>query len=203
MAGKEPRDPREALRAYALALRERRTRDAYALLSNEAQSRLSPADFSRMVTENAREIDDIAAALLQPAETRRITATLTSPDGHELSLVYEGEAWHVDGSALDLYSQDSPRAALESFVRAFRNERYDVLLRFVPDAKREGLSAERLERAFEGEQRDPIERLTQALEASLSTLRIEVIGERATATLGAGGTIELIHERGVWKIEDF
>jgi hypothetical protein len=195
--------PREALRSYALALREGRTKDAYALLSAEARGRLSLPEFQRMVSENGREIEDISASLLAPAEVPRVTATLTSPDGDTLLLVYEGDAWRVDASALDLYSQESPEAALASFVRAFNNKRYDVLLRFVPESKREGLSAEQLKQAWEGEQRQQVEQLTQALEASLPNVRVEVLGTRATVAYGAGGTVELVHELGAWRIEDF
>jgi hypothetical protein len=202
-AGSGALGPREALRAYALALRENRNADAYALLSRDARSRLSPAEFQRMVSENAREIEDISASLLQPAEVPQVTATLTSADGETLLLVYEGDGWRVDGSALDLYRQDSPRAALASFVRAFDNQRYDVLMRFVPEAKREGLSVEKLKQAWEGEQREQVERLTQALKASLPNVRVELIGTRATVAYGAGGTVELVQEQGAWKIEDF
>jgi hypothetical protein len=48
-----------------------------------------------------------------------------------------------------------------------------------------------------------MERLTQALQASLPGVRVERIGTRATVEYGAGATVELIFERGVWKIEDF
>jgi hypothetical protein len=202
-AGGADAGPRDALRSYALALREGRTRDAYVLLSTEAKSRLSLAEFQRMVAENGREIEDIAAGLLAPAEVPKVTATLTSPDGETLLLVYEGDAWRVDGSAIDLYSQETPEATLASFVRAFDNQRYDVLLRFIPESKREGLGAEQLKRAWEGEQRQQIEQLTQAIEASLPNLRVEVLGTRATVAYGAGGTVELVHELGAWKIEDF
>jgi hypothetical protein len=202
-AGGAGAGPREALRAYALALREGRTAEAYALLSAEARGRLSLPEFQRMVTENGREIEDLSASLLAPAEVPRVTATLTSPDGETLLLVYEGNAWRVDGSALDLYSQESPELALASFVRAFNNKRYDVLLRFVPEAKREGLDAAQLQKAWEGEQRQQVEQLTQALEASLPNVRVEVLGTRATVAYGAGGTVELVHELGAWRIEDF
>jgi hypothetical protein len=195
--------PREAVRSYALALREGRTQDAYSLLSSEARSRLSLPEFQRMVAENGREIEDISAGLLAPAQVPRVTATLTSPDGERLLLVYEGDGWHVDGSALDLYSQETPEATVASFVRAFNNKRYDVLLRFVPESKREGLSADQLKQAWEGEQRQQLEQLTQALRASLPNLRVEVLGTRATVAYGAGGTVELVHELGAWRIEDF
>jgi hypothetical protein len=202
-AGREPRGPREALEEYALALREKRTADAYALLSREARAHLSYPDFSRMLAENAREVDDIAAGLLQPSEAPRLTATLTSPDGETLVLVYEGDRWRIDASALDLYGQDTPLTTLKSFVRAFENRRYDVLMSFVPDAKREGLTSEALRQAWEGEQKEQLEHLTQALKAALPNVRVETVGARATVTYGAGGTVELVHERGVWRIEDF
>ena len=195
--------PNEVLRQYALALRERRIEDAYALLSREAQARVSLAAFRRMAQENPKEISEISAEMLRPAESPRITATLTSPDGESLLLVYEGERWKVDASALDFYRQDSPLSTLSSFLRAFEHKRYDILLRFVPDAQREGLSAEALQAAWEGEQRSHMERLTQALRASLDTAQVELLGDRATVGYGAGGTVELVNEHGAWKIEDF
>lgn len=202
-AGNASAGPRDAVREYALALREGRPADAYALLSAEARGRVSEREFERMVAENGREIEDISAGLLAPAEVPRVTATLTSPEGERLLLVYEDGGWRVDGSALDLYAQDTPEAALASFVRAFNNKRYDVLLRFVPDAKRDGMTEEQLRRAWDGEQRPQVEQLTQALGASLPSLRVEVLGTRATAAYGTGGTVELVHERGAWRIEDF
>lgn len=202
-AGSASAGPREALRAYALALRERRVSDAYALLGRDARARVSFPEFSRMVAENGREIEDISASLLEPSEPPRITATLSSADGDQLLLVYEGDTWRVDGSAFDLYGQATPRAALESFVRAFDNKRYDVLLRFVPEAKRQGLNEEQLKKAWEGDQRQQVERVTQALEASLPNLRIEVLGTRATVAYGPGGSVQLVQEQGAWRIEDF
>jgi hypothetical protein len=202
-AGGAASGPREAVRSYALALREGRTADAYALLSAEARGRVSQRDFERMVEENSREMEDISAGLLAPAEVPRVTATLTSPEGERLLLVYEDDGWRVDGSALDLYARDTPEATLASFVRAFNNKRYDVLMRFVPEAKRAGLTEEQLRRAWEGEQRPQVEQLTQALAASMPNLQVEVLGTRATATYGTGGTVELVHEQGGWRIEDF
>lgn len=202
-AGGAGAGPREAVRSYAMALREGRTEDAYGMLSAEAKARMSFPEFQRMVAENGREIEDISAGLLAPAEVPEVTATLTSPDGERLLLVYENDGWRVDGSALDLYSQATPEATIASFVRAFDNERYDVLLRFVPEAKRQGLTQEELERAWKGEQRQQMEQLTQALSASLPNLRVELLGTRATVAYGAGGTVELVHELGAWRIEDF
>jgi hypothetical protein len=159
--------------------------------------------FARMVKENPEEVHAIASSLVRPSGTPSVTATVTSPDGHTLLLRYEDGKWRVDRSAVDLYGQDTPEAALASFVLAFEHKRYDVLLRFVPDAKKEGLDTARLKAAFEGEQRDEVERLTQSIRAALPTAQIENLGDRATMSYGTGGTVELVREHGIWKVEEF
>ena len=85
-----------------------------------------------------------------------------------------------------------------------------------PDAERDGratatgiafargrdfLDQARLEKAWRGEQKGEMDRLTQALAAALPTARFEHLGDRATMAYGAGGTVELIREDGVWKVE--
>src|SRR5262249_6813917 len=158
--------------------------------------------FQRMIRENPEEVREIARSLRRPTSSPpRVTATVTAPSGESVLLVYQNGAWRVDGSAVDLYSQATPDAAVRAFVRAFGNKRYDVLLRFVPDAQRQGMTEAQLRTAWEGEQRDELVRLTEALRAALPTARFEIIGERATMAYGAGGTVELVREQGNWKIE--
>lgn len=198
-----PRDPRAALRDYAEALRDGHVRDAYALLSDEAKKSIPFEAFERMVKEDPEQVKDIAAALDRPSGPPLVTATVTAPNGQSLLLVYEDGRWRVDASAVDLYSQATPRAAVIAFIRAYKNKRFDVLMRFVPDDKAAGLSAAKLKKAWEGDQRQEMDRLTQALQAALPTARFERIGERATMAYGAGGTVELLREHGVWKIEEF
>ena len=195
--------PRETLDAYSRALNQGRVQDAYVLLSDEAKKSIPFEAFQRMVRENPEEVRDIARALARPSGPPLVTATVTAPIGQSLLLVYENGNWRVDGSAIDLYSQATPEAAVRAFIRAYDNKRYDVLMRFVPDAKTEGLDAAKLKKAWEGEQREEMDRLTQALEAALPTARFERIGERATMAYGAGGTVELLREHGEWKIEEF
>ncbi len=195
--------PREVLSDYAAALDEGRVSDAYALLSDEAKKSLPYDAFQRMVQENADEVRQVSKSLLRPSGPPRVTATVVAPSGESLLLVYEDGAWRVDGSAIDLYGQGSPKAALSSFVRAFENQRWDVLMRFVPESEREGLDAKKLETFWTGDQKEELQRLTQALKAALPTARLEVIGDRATLAYGAGGTIELLLEGGRWKIQEF
>lgn len=202
-ASREPATPHDALLAYAHALEQGRTRDAYALLSDSAQKSMPFEMFERMVKENPEDVRAVTTALLRPSGRAQVTATVTAPDGQTLLLRLEGGHWRVDRTAIDLYAQDTPEAALSTFVRAFENKRYDVLLRFVPDSKREGLDRDKLRIAFEGEQREEVQRITQAIKAALPTAAIERLDDRATMSYGAGGTVELLREHGVWKIEEF
>jgi len=202
-AEKPVQSPKQVLDAYAQALRAGQTREAYDLLSDQAKNNISFEAFERMVRENPGEINDIAQALQRPSGEPLVTATVTTPGGDNLLLIYEEGAWRVDGSAIDLYSQSSPKAAIFAFIRAFENKRYDVLMRFVPDAKREGLDAPKLKAAWEGEQQLEMERLVGALKAAMPTAKVEVLGDRATMAYGAGGTVELLREHSLWKVEEF
>lgn len=131
--------PSDALRAYAQALQEGRIEAAYRLLSDEAKRSMSLEAFRRAVKENPEDVLEIARAIARPASDPVVTATVTMPNGEELLLVYEGGRWRLDAAAVDLYGQATPRQALVGFLRAFERKRYDVILRYVPDAEKEGL----------------------------------------------------------------
>ena len=132
--------PSDTLRSYAQALEQGRVDDAYRLLSDEAKRSLSLEAFRRAVKENPGDIAEISQALSRPASDPVVTATVTVPNGDELVLVFEGGRWRIDASAVDLYGQATPRQAIMGFLRAFERKRYDVILRYVPDAEREGLA---------------------------------------------------------------
>jgi hypothetical protein len=131
--------PSDTLRAYAAALEQGRVDDAYRLLSDEAKRTLSLEAFRRAVKENPQDVTEIARALARPASDPVVTATVTMPSGDELVLLFEGGRWRIDASAVDLYGQATPRQAIVGFLRAFERKRYDVILRYVPDAEREGI----------------------------------------------------------------
>jgi hypothetical protein len=202
-AGGSTGGPEQALHKYAAALRAGDSRAAYELLSEDAKKTLPYDAFERMVRENPGEVREIAEALSRPGEPLKITAVVAAADGETLHLVYEKGSWKADVSAIDLYNQATPLLALRAFVRAFEAKRYDVLMRFVPSAKAEGLSAAKLKKAWEGEQRLEMQRLVQALRAAEATAQAEILGNRATVSYGAAGTVQLVEEDGVWKIEEF
>jgi hypothetical protein len=191
--------------AYAAALKARDAEAAYALLSAEAKRSLPFEAFKRMLDENPQEVQQIAVALSREAEPQEITATITASDGETMKLVYEDGGWRADASAVDLYSQATPRQALQAFIRAFEARRYDVLMRFVPEAELSGLSQEKLKTAWEGDQKMEMGALVAALKSGLPTARVEILASRATVAYGPDGaaSVLLLEEHGLWKIEEF
>lgn len=195
-------DPHSVLRAYSRALDEGRSEDAYRMLSEEARRGISLEAFRRMVKDNPEEVREIARALARPTATPVVTATVTSGNGQELQLVLENGKWKVEATAIDLYAQDTPRHAIQGFVRAVERKRYDVVLKYVPDTHREGLDAAKLKGAWEGHDKEEIEQVVASLKQALPSAQIEETGDRATMAYSQG-TMQLVRERGLWKIEDF
>jgi hypothetical protein len=195
-------DPQSALRTYARALQDGRADDAYRMLSDEARRGISLEAFRRMVKDSPEEVREIGRSLERPTAAPVVTATVTSPSGQELHLVLENGKWKVDASAVDLYAQDTPRHAIAGFVRALERRRYDIVMRYVPEAHKEGLDATKLKSAWEGTEKEEMEQVLAALKQALPTATIEEAGERATMPYGAG-TMQLVREHGLWKIEDF
>lgn len=201
-AAQQGRDPQSVLHAYARALEDGHADEAYRLLSDEARRGISLEAFRRMVQDDPEGVREIGRSLERPTAPPVVTATVTSPAGQELHLVLEGGGWRVDASTIDLYAQDSPRHTIQGFVRAVERKRYDIVMRYVPDAHREGLDPSKLQAAWEGHEKDEIEQVVTALKQALPTATIEETGERATMSYGAG-TMQLLREHGVWKIENF
>jgi hypothetical protein len=203
-AGQHPggEDPQSVLHAYARFLQDGRADEAYRLLSDEARRGISLEAFRRLVKDDPEGVREIGRALERPTAAPVVTATVTSPGGQELHLVLEGGGWRVDASTIDLYAQDTPRHAVQGFIRAVERKRYDIVMRYVPDTHREGLDSSKLQTAWEGHEKEEIEQVVAALKQALPTATIEETGERATMPYGAG-TMQLVREHGLWKIENF
>ena len=197
-----PADPSSVLHAYARALEEGRADDAYRLLSDDARRGLSLESFRRAVKDDPESMAEIGRSLERPTTPALVTATVTSPSGQELHLVLDGGKWKVDLETIDLYAQDTPRRAIAGFVRALERKRYDVVVRYVPEAHLAGLDAGKLKAAWEGAEKGEIAQLVVALKQALPGAPIEETGDRATMPYGSGA-IQLVREHGLWKIEDF
>src|SRR5260221_7716087 len=180
-------NPRSVLDAYAAALQDGRADDAYRMLSEDARRGITLEAFRTLVKQNKAEALDLGKSLSRPTDDPYVTATVPLSSGDTITLVLEDGRWRIDASALDFYSQATPRQAVVGFIRAFSRKRWDVLLKYVPDAHKEGLTEDRLKAAWgEGKPEGKrVEEVVEAVRQSLPTATIEETGDRATRALGS------------------
>lgn len=193
--------PESALDAFARALREGRTREAYGLMSQGYRRRVSREDFEQRIERDRAEVRQTAATLSERRGPAEQEAVVEYGQGETLRLVRERGEWRVATDVVDFYSQRTPRVALRSFVRAMERRRYDVVLRLVPQRDREGTTVEGMARAWEGDGREEVERLLANLRQALDN-PIEEVGDRATMSYGERFRVQFVREDGVWLIDD-
>lgn len=193
--------PESSVRAFAQALDEGRYEAAYQQLGSAYRMRVPFGEFERHLREHPSEVRTLVGMMAHVDDTEEVRASVPFPDGDTLELIREDGRWRIVGNAVDFYDQSTPRAALRSFVRAMERRRYDVVLRFVPEADREGMTEEHMAQAWEGDAREEIDRLLANLRANLDR-PIEIVGDRATMSYGDSFTVQFVREADVWKIED-
>ncbi len=193
--------PEGTLGAFAADVRAGRYGRAYDRLDATYRSRVSRDEFVRRLESSPDEVEALLSALERPADETEVHAVVRTEDGDRLELTLEGGEWRFSRNPLDYYDQSTPERALRAFIRAVERRRFDILLRFVPNADREGLDEGALERAFDSETtRDRMRRLMAILRNHLD-VPIEIHGDRATVQL-AEGEVQMVLEDGTWRIED-
>ena len=188
-------------RAFSDAVRRERYAQAYELMSEDYRRRVRFDQFRRMLEDYPEEARDIADTLADAQGPSVVTAVVPIGRGEELTLTQERGGWRLTGNIADFYDQTTPRAALRSFVRAMERRRYEVVLRFVPKADREGMTVGRMKQVFEEESKAETERLLAALRENLKR-PIEVVGDHATMPYGDRYSVQFVREDGLWRIED-
>jgi hypothetical protein len=99
------------------------------------------------------------------------------------------------------FSQATPRDAIDTFIAAFRAERWDVIMRLPPNRVANRLTPDQIAEELGVKDRKKVEAMIAAIEASGAEIQID--GDAATLTYGPGKAVELIREDGLWKIKDF
>ena len=194
--------PTGTLDRYASALKARNYDAAYDLMSSGFRAQVSKDEFVRMMRDNPREVSDTASRLTGKKSRIEVTAELTYGLGDTLHLVHESGAWRIAENPLAFYDQSTPRAALRSFLRAYRLERWDVMLRFVPKAYAELMNADKMKTQFAGQERkEEMSQLMNMLEANLDE-PIDEQGNEARMRYGAGFEVKFVREDGRWRLRD-
>ena len=193
--------PSQTLDTYGSALKNHDFGAAYDLMSSSFRGKVSREDYVRMMRDNPREVDETADRLRGKRGSMEVSAEFEYGLGDTMRLVQEGGSWRIATNPLGFYDQTSPRAALRSFIRAYRLERWDVMLRFVPNAYREKMDAAKMKAQFTGPSREQMETLIVTLEANVDEPIVER-GNDARMSYGDRFTVQFVKEDNAWKLKD-
>ena len=201
--GGPARAPSRAVTEYAAALESGSYERAYDLMSDAYRRTHSRADFVRMMQANPDEARETARRLRRGGRDIELTAAIEFGLGDRLTLSAGSGEWRLSDDPSDFYSQRSPRDTLRTFVRSWRNKRWDIMLQLIPDKWARGMSADTLRADFEGEHAAVRRALMEKLADNL-TSPIEMVDAKH-AILRYGERAQVDFERddaGVWKITD-
>ena len=193
--------PNQTLDRYGGALKNHDFSAAYDLMSSSFRGKVSRDDYVRMMRDNAREVNETADRLRGKKGSLEVSAEFEYGLGDTMRLVQEGGQWKIATNPLGFYDQSTPKAALRSFIRAYRLERWDVMLRFVPNGYREKMDAKKIQAQFTGPSREQMENLINTLEANVDEPIIER-GNDARMSYGDRYTVQFLKEEGAWKLKD-
>jgi len=195
------RGPTQTLDKYGRALKNGDFGTAYDLMSSQYRGKVSREDYVRMMRDNSREVGETADRLRGKRGSLEVSAEFEYGLGDKMLLVQEGGHWRIASNPLGFYDQSTPRNALRSFLRAYRLERYDIMLRFVPNAYREKMDVAKMKAQFTGQSREQMENLINTLEANVDEPIVER-GNDARMSYGDRFTVQFVKEDGVWKLKD-
>jgi hypothetical protein len=194
-----PAAPGAALAAFGDALARGDLRAAYAMTSADLQRRVPFEAFAAGFQGPAGDPASLGRRIAAEANRVAPRVEVELAAGERIPLVFQEGQWRVDGPVYEAWGQETPRAALRTFVRALDARRYDVLLRLVPDRVRGGLTPERLRKFWEESDADVHRRLLSKVRTATAAPLVEA-GDEAHAPLAEGGEVRLVREPGGWKI---
>ncbi|HSK04390.1 MAG TPA: hypothetical protein VK932_24215 [Kofleriaceae bacterium] len=193
--------PPQTLDRYGRALKNRDFDAAYELMSSGFRGKVSREDYKKMMRDNAREVDETAARLRGKRGSLEVSAEFEYGFGDRMLLVQEDGRWRIASNPVGFYDQSTPRNALRGFLRAYRLERWDVMMRYVPNAYREKMDVAKMKAQFTGPSREQIETLINTLEANVDEPIVER-GNDARMSYGDRFTVHFVKEDGLWKLKD-
>ncbi len=194
--------PQQVVVSYGEAIEADDPEAAYELLAPDLKARMSQEAFVSGWKERRKGLLAMSGELKAVENSAaRVRAQVTYSEYDTLKMRLTAEGWKITGGVLDLYSQETPRRALISFVRAVEDRRYEGLMRFIPERYAAHMSPESLREDFE-RRRDEIDELTTELKASLDSPITQRGDDLAHMVYGGQRKMTFVLEGGLWKIED-
>jgi hypothetical protein len=207
-------DPPDVVRDFAQSVARGDWDRGYALMSDDYRQRVSLAKFRADLETERRTVSADAVALSRQTAWSPVRAVVETPAGDRFHLTLDGARWRLDEPPLAPFGQQTPRAALRTFVRAIDLKRYDVLLKLVPARHRPGVTEASLRAYWEGTGANAHRRLLETLRANLNTPIVD-LGVEAFLPYGSSngtevdrakkdgeGEVHFLLEDGIWKIDD-
>lgn len=197
----QSKGPSQTLDRYGRALKNRDFATAYELMSSGFRGKVSRDDYDRMMKDNPREVAETSSRLRGKRGSLEVSAEFEYGLGDRMLLVQEDGRWRIASNPLGFYDQSTPRSALRGFLRAYRLERWDVMMRFVPNAYREKMDVAKMKAQFTGPSREQMESLINTIEANIDEPIIER-GNDARMSYGDRFNVQFVKEDGAWKLKD-
>lgn len=195
----QPSTADKVVRSFARALGEGETRAAYELMSPDYRARVSFAAWQKNLADNPQEVSEATRRLSRVRNQDDVRA-LEQSTREPLVLTEHDGQWYIAKEPIELYDQGTPRAALHSLVAAFTRKRYDVILRLMPEADKEGVTSETLTQHFGHAARDEIARMLSQLTPHLGAA-IEQHEQHATMPYAEHRRVTFLLEQGRWRIQ--
>jgi len=199
LAQPQPSTADKVVRSFARALSEGENRAAYELMSPDYRARVSFEAWQKNLADNPQEVSEASRRLARIRNETDVRALEQSPRD-PLVLTQQQGRWYIAKEPIELYDQATPRAALRSFVAAFTRKRYDVILRLMPEADKEGVTSETLTQHFGHAARDEIARMLSQLAPNIDA-PIEQHAAHATMPYGQHRRVTFLLEQGRWRIQ--
>ncbi|MCP4449525.1 MAG: hypothetical protein GY811_29960 [Myxococcales bacterium] len=194
--------PEAALHSYAQALREGNVERAYSLMSAEFRAQHSREEFAKMLADNPEEAELTAQRFSVEEGAVAIRAELKYGYDETVQMRKEGGQWKISTNPLSFYGQATPRDTVRSFVRAYNLKRWDVMLQFVPDAFRERMTVEMVQKQFDGPRKEEMREMMDEVRVNLDAPSADSqSGNQARLRYGETYEVELVREQGLWKIK--
>lgn len=194
-----PPGPEQTLRRWLERVNQGQISKAWRMTSPAYREQCDLPCFQRLVQRNHEELHRALGALRAGAVRSELRLELSLPPETVVLVQRPGQPWLLSGDPLDFYPQNTPAAALRSFVRAIEARRYAVALRFVPQRLREQISEQTLRQRWEGPHKDELRNQLEAVKRHLSEPFL-IEGQQARLPVGEQREARLVLEQGRWCV---
>lgn len=192
--------PQDVVAEYGKAVQASNPKAAYALLAPELREETPYPEFLEQWRERRQALVGAAPGFQDARDTPAyVTAELDYNDYDKLQMTLGPDGWRISGGVLALYEQDSPRAAVVSFVRALEARDHERLMQFIPSDYAQHMTPESLAADLDS-RKEEVDALVLELKANLDQ-PISVRGDHAYLRYGEH-KVTLVLEGDAWKVED-